>query len=503
MHVRKLFAVAAVCLSFASAAVAQTDASAPSQPQGGTAKDEKAPAKKKTRKSKKGSKATKTSKSSKKKRRSKKRQPTVEAYGPVSSDVDPPQLTVTPVSHANRGKLLTINAHAQDPSGIFGPVLYVRKKGLGASDYVPIKMTPSKIVPNEYSADVPAALMKIDGLDYYVEAWDTVGNGPARVGSADAPLTVSVDEPKAIVVVPPPPEVKPKGAPPSIMHTALTQSLKGKPIEVNARVSGESGVQGATVMFRHVGEKDYRSLPMGNLGADEYTATIPAAMATADIEYYVEAFDKYGNGPARSGAPNLPYTTKLTDAVPPPVAAPARVAAKEPIEPEPEPTYVGIGIDGGLPGGGGLTLLVRPLWWLRLNAGLAYNVAGLGYRGVITLSPGQWAVTPTLSFDAGRYVSGDATKIFTISNTNFRAVATNLPYTFATAQAGLEFGSQRRFVFYIRGGLTYLMGKIAGAPLAGAVQGGISDPSIAVNSADVKTTAVLPCASLGFNIFVY
>ncbi len=507
MHVRKLFAVAAVCLSFASAAVAQTDASAPSQPQGGTAKDEKAPAKKKkSRKSKtKATKTTKTSKSSKKKkRRSKKRPSTVEAYGPVSSDVDPPQLTVTPVSHANPGKLLTIHAHAQDPSGIFGPVLYVRKKGLGANDYVPIKMTASKIVPNEYSADVPAALMKIDGLDYYVEAWDTVGNGPAHVGSADAPLTVAVEEPKAIVVVQPPPEVKPKGAPPSIMHTALTQSLKGKPIEVTARVSGESGVQGATVMFRHVGEKDYRGLPMGNLGADEYTATIPAGMATADIEYYVEAFDKYGNGPARSGAPNLPYTMKLTDAVPPPVAAPPpRVAAREPIDSEPEPTYVGIGIDGGLPGGGGALLLVRPLWWLRLNGGLAYNVAGFGYRGGITLSPGQWAVTPTLNFDAGHYVSGDATRIFNVSNPYYAAVVRDMPYTFGTAQLGLEFGSQRRFSFYLRGGITYVMGKVPGSAVGPAFTSTINNPQTTATSADVKLTSLLPCASLGFNLFIY
>ncbi len=37
-------------------------------------------------------------------------------------------------------------------------------------------------------------------------------------------------------------------------------------------------------------------------------------MATGDIEYYVEAFDKYGNGPGRSGAPNVPYTIKVLEA---------------------------------------------------------------------------------------------------------------------------------------------------------------------------------------------
>src|SRR4051812_30719625 len=202
MHVRKLVAVAAVCLSFASAAIAQTDTAAPAQPQSAPAASDAKPSKKKSRRSK-SSKATKTSKSSKKsKRRAKKQQAPVEALGPASSDVDPPQLTVAPVTRASRGKLLTVSAHAQDPSGIFGPVLYVRKRGLGAGDYVPIKMSASKIVPNEYSADVPAALMKIEALDYYVEAWDTVGNGPSRVGSADQPMTVPVEDDKKIVVVP-------------------------------------------------------------------------------------------------------------------------------------------------------------------------------------------------------------------------------------------------------------------------------------------------------------
>lgn len=234
------------------------------------------------------------------------------------ADDEPPTLTHKPVTTAKKGKPLLVTAHASDPSGVFGPVLYLRKKGMPAADFIPLRMIASKTgTPGEYSVDIPAALVSVDALEYYIEAWDNAGNGPARAGSPESPLPIKVEEEKKIVKVEPPPppkvEVKPKGAPPAITHTAVTQATKGQSIELGARLVGDTGVSGATVMFRHVGEKDYKALPMGNIGGDDYTATIPDRMVTGDIQYYVEAFDKYGNGPGRSGAPNVPYTIKVVE----------------------------------------------------------------------------------------------------------------------------------------------------------------------------------------------
>ena len=508
MHLRKLFAVAAASLCLAAGSMAQTDGGAPSQPDSAT---KAKPGKKKT-----SSKTSKKSKSSKKSRKKKSappaasKQPAAEFQAQaVTDDGEAPQLTHQAAASGTRGKPLTIAAHATDANGVFGPVLYVRKKGMGAGDYIPIRMAASKIVPGDYSADVPAALTSVDGLEYYIEAWDLAGNGPARVGSADLPLAVGVDEEKKIVapVAPTNVTIRPKGAPPAITHAAVTQALKGKPVEINARLVGDTGVQGATVMFRRAGEKEYKALPMGNIGADDYTATIPAAMTTSDLEYYVEAFDQYGNGPARSGAPNVPYTMKLADFGPPAVAvasSPPHSVQKRVLEDEDsQNTIIGLGIDGGAPGGGGLTLLVRPLWWLRLNAGLAYNVIGFGYRGGITLAPGQWAVTPTLNFDAGRYLSGDMNRFVTVTDPNARSLLSHTTYTFATAQIGLEFGSQRRFSFYLRGGLTYLFSTLSGADVTAIAQGNSGSPNNTFRAADTKFSTIAPCASLGFNIFVY
>jgi hypothetical protein len=507
MHLRTSLIVAAACVCVGAGALAQTDTGTPAQPDASTS----APAKS-SKKKKSGTKKS-SKKSSRKKKSSSPAAATqhVPLEPPVPDDGEPPQLTHQIVATGVRGKPLTIAAHAIDANGVFGPILSVRKKGLGTGDYVPIKMTPSKIVPGDYSVDVPAALTNVDALEYYIEAWDLAGNGPSRAGSAEQPIAVSLEEDKKVAAAPALPTtvtIKPKGAPPAITHAALTQALKGKPVEINARLVGDTGVQGAVVMFRHAGEKEYKALPMGNIGGDDYTATIPAAMTTSDIEYYVEAFDQYGNGPARSGAPNVPYALRVMDPSPAPVSAPpppaSTVAHKRALdEDEGDQTIIGLGIDGGAPGGGGLTLLVRPLWWLRLNGGLAYNVIGYGFRGGLSLAPGAWAVTPTLNLDAGRYLSGDFTKFVTISDPNVRSMLSRTTYTFATAQIGLEFGSQRRFSFYLRGGITYVLSSVSGSDLVAIYNGNSPDPNNRVSAARMPVSALLPCASLGFNIFIY
>jgi len=505
MRLRKLIATVVTGLCFCAGAMAQTDAGVPSESGASTKTTAKSSKRKKASKSSKSSK--KTAKRSRKKKggSSSRKALAVEPYS-GTDDGEAPRLAHQAPAPGVRGKPLNVAAHVTDADGVFGPVLYVRKKGMGAGDYVLLKMIPSKIVPGDYAVDVPAALTNVEALEYYIEAWDMAGNGPSRAGSAEQPLFVAVEEEKKFAFPSAPTNVtiKPKGAPPAITHAALSQAIRGKPVEINARLVGDTGVQDAAVMFRHVGERDYKALPMGNIGADDYTATIPAAMATSDLEYYVEAFDRYGNGPARSGAPNVPYVLRLTEAGPPPIASAAggQSVHKRVLDDESDNTIIGLGIDAGAPAGAGLTLLVRPLWWLRLNAGAAYNVGGFGFRGGITLSPGQWAITPTLNLDAGRYLSGDVNKFVTVSDPNARALLARTTYTFATAQLGLEFGSQRWFSFYLRGGLTYVISTLSGADLTALANGNLGSGATATLG-DAKFSALAPCASLGFNIFVY
>jgi hypothetical protein len=113
-------------------------------------------------------------------------------------------------------------------------------------------------------------------------------------------------------------------------------------------------------------------------------------------------------------------------------------------------THHGVQLDVGAPGAGGATVLFRPWWWLRFNAGLAYNYLGFGLRGGVSVAPFHWAVTPTLNLDYGHFLSGDASRLATNAGPAEKALLQNVPYDFATAQVGLEFGSQRWFSFYVR-----------------------------------------------------
>jgi hypothetical protein len=239
-------------------------------------------------------------------------------------DVEPPSITHTPVTKTLKGKQVTISARITDPSGVFQPLVYVRKKGMGTGDFIPIKMAGSRLTQGDYTAEIPPALASAD-LEYYVEAYDNAGNGPARAGSPENPIQLKVEEEQKKIIVAPQPtaptapltvKVQPRGAPPAIAHTAVTQATKGRPVEINAKLLGDTGVQGATVLFRHLGDHDYRALPMGDIGNDNYTATVPAQQVTGDLEYYLEAFDKFGNGPGRSGAPNAPYRIQILEPAP-------------------------------------------------------------------------------------------------------------------------------------------------------------------------------------------
>ena len=347
MHVRKLFAALAMSLALALGASAQTTPSAPAAGSAsatpGAAPGATPKKGSKKRSAKKGKKAKPAPAPAPKSDIDEETRKALEATSPAPAppaapaaaapaappaqeaaagpeDNDLPVLTHTPATTVKKGKAFTLTAHATDPSGVFGPILYLRKKGLPSTEYIPMRMTPARTgAPGDYSLEIPAALVNVDGLEYYLEAWDNAGNGPARAGSSESPLSIKVEEEKKIIVkqaepvAPTTVTIKQKGAPPAISHTAVTQATRGQSIEINARLVGDTGVQGAMVMFRHAGEKEYKALPMGNIGGDNYTATVPGGMANADIEYYVEAFDKFGNGPGRSGAPNVPYTIKVLD----------------------------------------------------------------------------------------------------------------------------------------------------------------------------------------------
>ena len=102
-----------------------------------------------------------------------------------TTDIDPPSIEHTPVTRAPRGVRTVIEAIITDPSGVFAPQVFVRAPK-GRFQGVPMEDREN----NKYVAEVPAKMLSQGSFDYFIEAYDELGNGPARSGTPDKPYTV-------------------------------------------------------------------------------------------------------------------------------------------------------------------------------------------------------------------------------------------------------------------------------------------------------------------------
>ena len=119
--------------------------------------------------------------------------------------------------------------------------------------------------------------------------------------------------------------------------------------------------------------------------------------------------------------------------------------------------WLGAKLDVGVPDGLGVSVLIRPWSFLRFEAGVLENGFAPGIRGGLAFTPVHSWVTPVLALEAGHYFAGNANGIAkkVSGNPNFSSGFLNsVQYDFGNAHLGLEFGSFRRFVFFVHSGLT-------------------------------------------------
>ena len=119
--------------------------------------------------------------------------------------------------------------------------------------------------------------------------------------------------------------------PPILTHDPVKKALRGQPVRLTARVVDErSGVATPQACWRNLYKKDFECQPMGKIGEDQYGIEVPAKAVNDGFAYYLEAYDNNDNGPARSGAPELPNAVAVEDAPPPKPPAAVIAAALEP-----------------------------------------------------------------------------------------------------------------------------------------------------------------------------
>jgi len=125
---------------------------------------------------------------------------------------------------------------------------------------------------------------------------------------------------------------------PEIRHAPITDAELGEPIKVRAALFDTAGIFEATLYYRATGESEFFHATLVDSGSD-YVATIPAEIVKGDVEYFVEAYDKNGNGPSRVGSPTEPLRISIsregtaaaaeTKTAPEPVSSPVVEPAEE------------------------------------------------------------------------------------------------------------------------------------------------------------------------------
>ena len=125
-------------------------------------------------------------------------------------------------------------------------------------------------------------------------------------------------------------------AAPEMTHTPVEKAEKGKPVRIQAHATDASKFF-PQVFYRWDGAAFGKGQDMkkmtGKKNKDQYQFSIPGKGDV--LEYYLEAYDEFGNGPTRVGSPEQPFKVEATAAVAeapkeePPTAAPTTDAPKE------------------------------------------------------------------------------------------------------------------------------------------------------------------------------
>jgi len=151
--------------------------------------------------------------------------------------------------------------------------------------------------------------------------------------------------------------------------------------------------------------------------------------------------------------------------------------------------------DVGAPDGANASIVYRPVRALRVHGGVGHNYVSRGVRGGITLVPFATRVTPTVSFDYGRYFEGDANPLVRVLSGDPMFSSSQLDsvgYDYANVHVGVEVG-RKWFTFYVHAGMSRITSDL---------QNLTSESSTVTFSEDPTLTMWTISARLGFIFYL-
>jgi hypothetical protein len=99
--------------------------------------------------------------------------------------------------------------------------------------------------------------------------------------------------------------------PPKIDHAPVEEAPAGAALALSAAITDDSEIFEPTLYYRVAGTRKFLSASMHRIGVTRYSAAIPEAVMTADVEYFIEAYDSNGNGPSQFASADKPQRVKV------------------------------------------------------------------------------------------------------------------------------------------------------------------------------------------------
>jgi len=204
----------------------------------------------------------------------------------MADDARPP--AISEVSASRKGRKVEVRALITDETGVLSATCHHREKG-GAWEAASMrKGSLDDVFRASFNGGV--------ATEYWIEAIDLLGNGPATYGAASAPIAVNTtvkanarDESASGPTAPR------RLASPMVQHSKPEgEPLAGEEFAVRARIRGGSPIASAALHVREAGQLRDATVPMRRVEGDTYEGTIPADRAHGSVEYRIAARDKRG-----------------------------------------------------------------------------------------------------------------------------------------------------------------------------------------------------------------
>ena len=208
-----------------------------------------------------------------------------------ADDTKPPQ--ISDVKAGTRGSQVQVEARITDETGVLSAICHHRAAGGRVED--------SPMVKNDFDDVFRVSFAGGPDTEYWIEASDLLGNGPATYGSSSKAFAVGGPPApgKAVSSAEPPPKKQQEPRRPrehaaarpqplTVEHSRPgTQPPEGRDFTIRSKIHSESPLAVAMLQARPQGTTTFISTKMTQTEGDTWEAQIPASMARGNVEYYI------------------------------------------------------------------------------------------------------------------------------------------------------------------------------------------------------------------------